>query len=189
LEHQNLSNVLSLIKAIARKLLCGKEPNAILRDAVVCSSSTLKESGLSDNGNVPAYGAAGLSGYTDSCLVDQNSILITKDGSGVGSLQFVYGRHSFVGTLNSMTPRDGFYLPYIYYMLINVNFDTYVTGQAIPHIYFKDYGREAIYCPNYDEQVKIAKGLELIDKKLEAEKAMLYKFRVVKKYLLIKLFI
>ena len=47
----------------------------------------LKESDLEGEGAVPAYGAAGLSGYTDSVLSDGDSILITKDGSGVGSLR------------------------------------------------------------------------------------------------------
>ena len=40
---------------------------------------------------------------------------VTKDGSGVGSLRYVRGPHSFVGTLNRMAPKDGIYLPYIYY--------------------------------------------------------------------------
>ena len=49
----------------------------------------------------------------------------------------------------------------------NVCFDSYRTGQAIPHIYFKDYGKEAIYCPSYEEQVRMAIGLEKIDAKIE----------------------
>ena len=135
-------------------------------------------------GAVPAYGAAGISGFTDSALSDEDSILITKDGSGVGSLRYVNGPHSFVGTLNSMTSKEEVYLPYIYYALQNVCFESYRTGQAIPHIYFKDYGKEAIYCPSYEEQVRMAIGLEKIDAKIGLEKATLQSYKSAKVYLL-----
>lgn len=144
---------------------------------------------MSENGEIPAYGASGLSGYTEQCLSERDSILITKDGSGVGSLRYVSGRHSFVGTLSSLTSKEGIYLPYVYYALFNVNFETYRTGQAIPHIYFKDYGKEALYCPAYEEQKRLAKGLELIEAKIEQEKAVSQRLQIAKAYLLKELFI
>jgi len=149
----------------------------------------LKESDLTVEGAVPAYGAAGISGFTDSALSDEDSILITKDGSGVGSLRYVNGPHSFVGTLNSMTSKEEVYLPYIYYALQNVCFESYRTGQAIPHIYFKDYGKEAIYCPSFDEQKRLANGLEMIDSKVGIERATLQYLHSVKAYLLSAMFI
>ncbi len=132
---------------------------------------------MAKKGTVPAYGASGISGFTDNALVAGDSILITKDGSGVGSLRYVYGSHSFVGTLNSMTPKEGIYLPYIYYALQNICFESYRTGQAIPHIYFRDYGQERIFCPGYLEQKRITIGLERIESKMLIE-------RYIKEYLL-----
>ena len=161
----------------------------MLSECVCCASSTLKERDLSDAGAVPAYGAAGISGFIDSALSDGDSILITKDGSGVGSLRYVVGLHSFVGTLNSMTPKEGVYLPYIYYALQNVCFECYRTGQAIPHIYFKDYGKEALYCPSFDDQKRLAKGLEMIDAKIGNERTALQNLQLVKAYLLSAMFI
>ena len=154
-----------------------------------CASSTLKENDLEEAGAVPAYGAAGISGYTNSALTKGDSILITKDGSGVGTLRYVYGPHSFVGTLNSMTPNEGVYLPYIYYALQNVCFESYRTGQAIPHIYFKDYGKKAIYCPSFDDQKRLAIGLEMIDAKIGIERAALQTLQSAKAYLLSAMFI
>ena len=161
----------------------------MLSDLVRCASSSLKECDLSVIGDIPAFGASGLSGYTEQCLSEGDSILITKDGSGVGSLRFVSGRHSFVGTLNSLTPKEGIYLPYVYYALFNVNFESYRTGQAIPHIYFKDYGKETLYCPAYEDQIRLAKGLELIEVKIEHEKAVLQRLQTIKAYMLSALFI
>ena len=175
----------SLIKALAHEIIGKNAPNKTLSECVCCTSSILKESDLEEAGAVPVYGAAGISGFTDSVLYrGEDSILITKDGSGVGSLRYVRGPHSFVGTLNSMTPKEGIYLPYIYYALQNVCFESYRTGQAIPHIYFKDYGKEAIYCPSYEEQVRMAIGLEKIDAKIGLEKAALQSYKSAKVYLL-----
>ena len=178
----------SLIKALAHEIIGKNAPNTMLSECVCCTSSTLKESDLSDAGAVPAYGAAGISGFIDSALSDGDSILITKDGSGVGSLRYVVGHHSFVGTLNSMTPKEGVYLPYIYYALQNVCFESYRTGQAIPHIYFKDYGKEALYCPSFDDQKRLAKGLEMIDAKIGIERAAIQNLQLVKAYLLSAMF-
>lgn len=36
---------------------------------------------------------------------------------------------------------------------------------AIPHIYFKDYGKAKIFCPTIEEQSIIAKSLSVIEKK------------------------
>ena len=142
-----------------------------------------------DSGTIPAYGASGISGYMDNALSENDSILITKDGSGFGSLRYVNGPHSFVGTLNSMTPKEGVYLPYIYYALQNVCFESYRTGQAIPHIYFKDYGKETIYCPSLDNQKRLAKGLEMIDTKIGIDRAVLHSLQSAKAYLLSAMFI
>lgn len=72
----------SLIKALAYETIGKYTPNTMLSECVRCSSSTLKESDLAEEGSVPAYGAAGISGFTESTLSDGDSILITKDGSG-----------------------------------------------------------------------------------------------------------
>ena len=178
----------SLIKALASEIIGSKKPNARISDCVVCSSSTLKESELCRAG-IPAYGASGISGYTADALCASDSILITKDGSGVGARRYVKGAHSFVGTLCSLTPKDGVYLPFIYYALMNMNFDAYKTGQAIPHIYFKDYGKEQLYCPVYSEQIVLSQGLEAIDEKIAFERRISLNLSLLKTYLLNQLLI
>ena len=178
----------SLIKGISSEVIGGKRPNTTLSNCVFCSSSTLKESELIDTG-IPTYGAAGISGYTAEALCKSDSILITKDGSGVGSKRYVHGEHSFVGTLCSLTPKDGIYLPYVYYALMTMNLDTYKTGQAIPHIYFKDYGKLQLFCPTYSEQRRLSHGLETLDRKVGYEESLLLSINEVKKGLLDQLFI
>lgn len=74
-------------------------------------------------------------------------------------------------------------------MLKVFNFEPYKTGMAIPHIYFKDYGKAQIFCPPYTEQRKYAKLLATIDNKLLAEQKTLTNLSLQKQYLLRQMFI
>ena len=60
----------------------------------------MQESQVAENGSFPVYGATGISGYTETADVNGESILIIKDGSGVGTVKFVTGEYSYIGTLN-----------------------------------------------------------------------------------------
>ena len=84
---------------------------------------------------------------------------------------------------------EGYSLQYLYYMLKVFNFEPYKTGMAIPHIYFKDYGKAKIFCPSYTEQLKYARLLSAIDNKLSAEQSILTDLSLQKQYLLRQMFI
>lgn len=152
----------------------------------------MKEVELEPSGAYPVFGASGLCGHSNEALEESDSILVTKDGSGVGTCQYATGAHSFLGTLCSLTAKKGVYLPYVYYALLNFNFALFKTGLAIPHIYFKyfkDYGKAVIYCPANDEQVRIASGLEKLEAKINTDKELLKQYRLQKEYLLSCMFI
>ena len=87
----------------------------------------------------------------------------------MGRVQYVTGKYSAIGTLNYLTTRNGFSLRYIYSLLRYFNFDKYKVGSGIPHIYFKDYGSELIYCPPLEVQNKIARILSLVEEMLDLE--------------------
>ena len=114
---------------------------------------------------------------------------IIKDGSGVGTVSYVTGKCSATGTLNTLQAKEGYSLQYLYYMLKVFNFETYKTGMAIPHIYFKDYGKAKIFCPSYTKQLKYVGLLSAIDNKLSAEQSILTDLRLQKQYLLRQMFI
>ena len=179
----------TLLKSLADRLISSIVANVSLNDCVVARAFTMKESELESTGAFPVYGASGLCGYSSEALEAADSILVTKDGSGVGTCQYVTGAHSFFGTLCSLTARESVYLPYIYYALLNFNFAAYKTGLAIPHIYFKDYGRATIFCPSYDEQFRIASGLERLEAKINIDRELLNQFHLQKGYLLSHMFI
>lgn len=159
----------SLIKGIAQNIARNNRPNIRLSECLECSSSTLQESDVCENGAYPVYGANDVVGYLNNYNTQSEAIYIIKDGSGVGAVSYVTGKCSATGTLNILQAKEGYSLRYLYYLLKVFNFEPYKTGMAIPHIYFKDYGKAKIFCPSYSEQLRFAKLLSSIDDKLLAE--------------------
>lgn len=179
----------SLIKGIAQNVARNNKPNIRLSECLECSSSTLQESDVCENGTYPVYGANGIVGYLNNYNTEKEAVYIIKDGSGVGTVSYVTGKCSATGTLNTLQAKEGYSLQYLYYMLKVFNFETYKTGMAIPHIYFKDYGKAKIFCPSYTKQLKYVGLLSAIDNKLSAEQSILTDLRLQKQYLLRQMFI
>ena len=179
----------SLIRGIAQNVVRNNKPNIRLSECLECSSSTLQESDVCENGTYPVYGANGIVGYIDNYNTEKEAVYIIKDGSGVGTVSYVTGKCSATGTLNTLQSKEGYSLQYLYYMLKVFNFEPYKTGMAIPHIYFKDYGKAKIFCPSYTEQLKYVGLLSAIDNKLSAEQSILTDLSLQKQYLLRQMFI
>ena len=178
----------SLISGIIERLTA-QSPNVRISDCLECHSSTLQENQLNDTGGYRVYGANGICGYTDSPGINGDAILIVKDGSGVGNVSYAIGEYSVIGTSNYLTAKNGYSLRYLYYSLMKFNFAPYKTGMAIPHIYFKDYGKAKIYCPSLEEQERIASNLSKIERKIEIERSIKDNCIMQKQYLLQQMFI
>ena len=188
-QNKIIDKLQSLIKGIAQNVARNNKPNIRLSECLECSSSTLQESDVCKNGTYPVYGANGIVGYLDNYNAEKEAVYIIKDGSGVGTVSYVTGKCSATGTLNTLQAKEGYSLQYLYYMLKVFNFEPYKTGMAIPHIYFKDYGKAKIFCPSYTEQLKYVGVLSTIDNKLSAEQSILTDLSLQKQYLLRQMFI
>ena len=188
-QNKIIDKLQSLIKGIAQKIVSNNKPNIRLSDCLDCSSSTLQESDVCETGIYPVYGANGIVGYLDNYNTEGEAVYIIKDGSGVGTVSYATGKCSATGTLNTLQAKDGYSLQYLYYILKVFNFEPYKTGMAIPHIYFKDYGKAKIFCPSYTEQLRYARLQSAIDSKLSVEKNILTSLSSQKQYLLRQMFI
>lgn len=51
---------------------------------------------MNENGIYPVYGANGIISFIDNYQIDSDSILIIKDGAGVGKVQFARGKLSII---------------------------------------------------------------------------------------------
>ena len=179
----------SLIKGIAQKIVHSNKPNVRLSECLECKSSTLQESEVCEQGTYPVYGANGIVGYLDNYNTEGEAVYIIKDGSGVGTVSYVTGKCSATGTLNTLQAEEGYSLQYFYYLLKVFNFQPYKTGMAIPHIYFKDYGKAKVFCPSYTEQLQYARLLSAIESNLSIEINILTNLSLQKQYLLRQMFI
>ncbi|MBV4204063.1 restriction endonuclease subunit S [Bacteroides salyersiae] len=179
----------SLIKGLAVTLTTKGKPNTTISQCLECHSSTLQESEVLPNGLCKVFGANGLVGYKDVPQMNGDAILVIKDGSGVGTVSYAQGKFSVIGTLNYLTIIGNNDLRYLYFVLSVFNFQPYKTGMAIPHIYFKDYGKAKIYCPPLAEQKRVANVLDKLESKLFVEQELLASFNQQKQYLLGQMFI
>ena len=188
-QNKIIDKLQSLIKGIAQKIVRSNKPNVRLSECLECNSSTLQESDVCDHGTYPVYGANGIVGYLNNYNTEGEAVYIIKDGSGVGTVSYVTGKCSATGTLNTLQAKEGYLLQYLYYLLKVFNFEPYKTGMAIPHIYFKDYGKAKVFCPSYTEQFQYARLLSAIDNKLSIEQNILTKLSLQKQCLLRQMFI
>ena len=188
IQNKIISKYESLIKGLCYRL-CGSDKTCKLSDLVSCNTSVLQENEINDNGLYPVWGASGIVGYLDSFQFGKDAILVLKDGSKVGKVQFAAGKYSVVGTSVVLIPKSAEDAKYLYFSILTIDFDKYKVGSGIPHIYFKDYSTEQIYFPDKERREKIVKLLNGYERKMNIEKEMLSALQRQKAFLLKTMFI
>jgi len=133
------------------------------------ASSNVSQNQLeNEDGEYPIFGASGLIKSVSFYHQNKPYLSIVKDGSGYGRITKMSAFTSVIGTLQYILPKDNIDLDYLYYNLISIDFKKYVTGAAIPHIYFKDYKSEPFLWMPIPEQKRIVaildKAFDAIDK-------------------------
>lgn len=126
-----------------------------------------------NNGDYPLFGASGLVKNVDFYHQDKEYIGIVKDGAGVGRVNTYPAYSSLVGTMQYIFPKEECLLNYIKYFLVKLDLSHCVSGATIPHIYFKDYGKELIPVPSLEEQERIVSELDKINELIQLKKEQL----------------
>jgi type I restriction enzyme S subunit len=130
-------------------------------DVCVSASSNVSQNKLTDDeGDYPIYGASGLIKKVSFYHQDKPYLSIVKDGSGFGRITKMDAYTSVIGTLQYILPKENIDLDYLNYSLMSVDFKKYVSGAAIPHIYFKDYKNESFLWMPLPEQQHIVSILD-----------------------------
>jgi type I restriction enzyme S subunit len=137
-------------------------------------SSNISLNKIEDNsGDFPLYGASGFVKGIDFFHQSRPYIGIVKDGSGVGRVDLYPPKSSLVGTMQYIFPKEGCELGYLKYLLTGMHLEKHKTGAAIPHIYFKDYGKTNVPLPSIEEQQQIVAELDLLSGMIEKQKAQI----------------
>ena len=132
---------------------------------------------LADNkGKYPLFGASGLVKNIDFFHQGKPYIGIVKDGAGVGRVNIYPAYSSLVGTMQYIFPKEGYSIDFIKYFLVKLDLSHCVSGATIPHIYFKDYGKENIPTPSLATQLAIVSELDKINELIRLKKEQLKDF-------------
>ncbi|WP_312149941.1 restriction endonuclease subunit S [Empedobacter sp.] len=134
------------------------------------------------------YGASGLIKQVDFFQESTPYISIVKDGAGVGRVLICEANSSVLATMDKIHNNENVNLFYLSLLLNNIDFEKYITGSTIPHIYFKDYKIKNIPLPPLPEQQKIAEVLSTWDKAIQETDAIIKKLVDRNKALANKLF-
>ena len=154
----------------------------------ISSARTLSTTLNGNKGIYPVYDAAGIAGYIDYYDIDSDYITIVKDGSGVGRLQKCDKKSSFIGTLGALVAKICT-TDFLYAVLQTIDFSKFVTGMAIPHIYYRDYKSTLLPFPSEEKQHFISQLLKKFDIYIENETQKLTNMLAYKQGLLQQMFI
>ena len=157
--------------------------------AIKKSSNILANTLVNNKGKYSIYGASGYLQNIDFYNEDDPYIAIIKDGSGVGKSFLCVEKSSIIGTLQVIKPLNKDNLAFLYFLINKIDFSKYISGGAIPHIYFKDYSKEIIKIPSPPEQQKIANTLSTLDNLIEAQNQKIAQLKQHKKALMQQMFV
>ncbi len=124
---------------------------------------------IEDNfGDFPLYGATGFIKNIDFFHNDVAYIGVVKDGSGAGKVDIYPAKSSLVSTMQYIFPKDNCNIRYLMYVLRGLSLEKFKNGAAIPHIYFRDYGKCLVPVPGMAEQEAIVAELDEINEAITA---------------------
>lgn len=128
-------------------------------------NSSLSINALTNNsGKYTLYGACGILKSIDFFEEEESYISIIKDGAGVGRVFLCDKFSSVLGTMAYIKPiNENVSLIFLYYLYQSIDFERFITGSTIPHIYFSTYSIKKIPLPPLPEQQKIASILSTWD--------------------------
>ena len=171
IQNKIISNYETLIKGLC-DMIFRHNKSVSLSDLVKCKTSALQENTVSTchRGEYKVLGASGAIAAIDTYQFEESGILVLKDGSKAGKIQFAQGKYSVVGTSVVLIPNEACDARYLYFAMSSIDFEKYKVGSGIPHIYFKDYSNERIYYPEKALRKKIIKTLDFYETRVEIER-------------------
>ncbi len=150
-------------------------------------TSSLTAKDVNENGNYDLYDANSLIGKTNKGCMEEDYITIIKDGAGVGRTRLLPKNSMFLGTMGALTPRNSD-LDFLFQLITNADLGKTYTGSTIPHIYFKDYGKNRYSIPSCSEQHQIGSYFRNLDHLITLHQRKCETLQKLKKSMLQKMF-
>lgn len=146
-------------------------------------TSNLSVEQITQQGKIKVYDVNNFIGYTDTTFIsDKPYISIVKDGS-VGRVRILPPKTNILSTIGALIANHRTTTEFLFYLLSNFDFKNFISGNIIPHIYFKDYKEKTIFLPPLNEQIAIANILSDLDNEITSLKNKKRQFENIKKAL------
>ena len=160
-----------------------------LKDLCQKASSNIAQKDLEGHeGQYPIYGASGLIGYVDFYKQENPYVAVVKDGAGIGRVMCLPEKSSVIGTMQYILPNEGVNVHYLAFAMEHMNLAKYFSGATIPHIHFKDYGKEKLLERTEKEQKSIAEILSKMDSLISLRKQQIAKLDELVKARFVEMF-
>ena len=123
-------------------------------------------------GIFPYYGAQEIIDYIDDYIFDDWYILLAEDGENLKSrkkdlVKIVEGKFWLNNHAHIFKTMEEFDLDFVYYSLLRMDLDEYITGSTQPKLNQENMNKILIKIPKYEIQKKISKILSNIDNKIK----------------------
>lgn len=132
-----------------------------------------------ENGIYNIYGTGGIIGHTNTFLYDKESVGIGRKGT---IDKPVYFDQPFwtVDTLFYSEIYEGFIPKYIFYLFQTINWKKYNTSTGVPSLTSSSIENIEKSFPCYDEQLKVANFLTMIDMRIETQIKIINDYKILK---------
>ena len=151
----------------------------ILEDAVYNISSGITKT-HKDKGNFNVYGSTGIIGYSDENDYEGQKLLIARVGANAGITNIVSGKYGVSDNTLIINVKSCNDTEYIYYILKNQNLKRLVFGSGQPLITGTLLKNISFFCPEKEEQRKIAQTLSDMDNLISLLEKLIEKKKVIK---------
>ena len=121
-----------------------------------------------ENGIYNIYGTGGIIGHTNTFLYDKESVGIGRKGT-IDKLVYFDQPFWTVDTLFYSEIYEGFIPKYIFYLFQTINWKKYNTSTGVPSLTSSSIENIEKSFPCYDEQLKVANFLTMIDMRIETQ--------------------
>lgn len=120
-----------------------------------------------ENGSIPVYGGNGILGYTNNYNAEKDNIIIGRVGAYCGCVyknddKCWISDNAIVGNV-----KDGYDYNFMYYLLKNINLNALHIGSSHPLMTQDILNNIDVNIPEFDYQIRAAKILRIIDKKMK----------------------
>lgn len=123
-------------------------------------------------GDIPVYSSAGITGWHNTSLVNDEGIIIGRKGN-VGSVYYSKKPFYVIDTAYYVKKNEDVYdLTFMYYLLKYIRLDRLNEDSAVPGLNRNTVYRQKVNLPSIQEQKAIAKVLSDIDDKIEINRKM-----------------